>query len=197
MRRFVLAVLSAATAAACAGLDLQGSLPHQQDIPASALYIYQFHPGLLYYDFVDTSSTGGVHLRWLMANDTVPFTGYTCFGLTPRSATDTIGSLVFVARGPNTGYLSRSYVPTIGGDTVTDTTFAYFLTGLEGSRGTYVLHGSGALDLVWANGTQLRYFDSTAAISVRGDTIFSDATLKERGDSITVTWRVGWLSGPC
>jgi hypothetical protein len=195
MPRFASVVMAAVLLVACRGTDLQLSLPHSEDIPADAVFIYRFDPTLLTYDFVDSTQLGQVHLRWLPPSARTPFTGYTCFALTPRTPTDTIGSFVFIARSANSGYLERKIPAAV--DSTTDTTAAYFLTGLEGSRGTYALDSQGTLRLSWSNGQQLRYFDPAATLRIATGLLTSDVTLRYSADSVTATWGVGWVSGPC
>jgi len=183
--------LGAVLLAACATSDLPESLPHLEELPADAVFIYQFDPNLLTYEFVDTTVNGPVRLSWLAPSPQTPFTGYTCFGLTPRVPGDSVGRFVFIARGLNTGYLERHTTAGL------DSTIGYFLAGPEGSRGTYVRHMSGDLDLLWSNGQQVRYFDATATIRIQGNLLSSDVTLRASGDSVSVTWGVGWVEGPC
>ena len=167
--------------------------PHAQEIPPDAAYIYVIDPSLLTYEFVDSTQEGGfVRLRWLQPDPVRPFSGYNCIALSPRTPTDTMtGRFVFVARGPNTGFLERETVE------FTDTIAGYFLTGLDGSYGRYVRDGQGNLQLTWLNGEQHRYFDPSAAIRVQGNYIISDVLLTASADSVTERWGVAWVASSC
>lgn len=161
------------------------------EIPAGAL-VYIIEPSLIGYEFDDTSGGRDFHLDWMFAIPEFPFTGRTCFGISPSAATDTIGSFVFRAVGPNEGYVL------VRDGAVTDTGLAFFLppAGSDaGTRGNYLLRSSGQLELSWADGLQSRYFDPAAVLRVSGDSIISDADLSERGDSVRTKWHVVWTRG--
>ena len=181
--RIVRAVLVAALVA-CSGTDVPSDLPHQQTIPPSATAIFKFDPAQMTYVYHDTTFGNNTHLYWLT---NASFAGTNCVAFSPRSATeDTIGTFVFVARGPNTGWVERHDQGAV------DTTTAYLLAGGEGSRGTYLIDSTNAVHLFWQNGEQYRYFDPSAAITLTGNDLTSDVYISLNADSVNVHWGVVW-----
>jgi hypothetical protein len=80
---------------------------------------------------------------------------------------------------------------------VTDTTVFFFLSGLEGTGGTYVVNAAQELTLTWSDGIPSRYFDPSAQMHFSGDTLWSIADLRSHGDSIRAQWTVAWVRDPC
>ncbi len=175
------------TAAACFTRDV-GSPPPGPPFGPDA-QVYFFDATKLVYMFTDTSRPNNYHLRWL--NDTI-FVGYNCIGLTPRSPTDTVGTFQFYWSNGNTGLLERT------NNNVTDTVQGLFLTGLEGTKGTYAINSTGRVVLNWQdwNGTPTRYFDALAVIRLTGDTLRSTADLRFKADSIRSIWDASWIRRP-
>lgn len=155
--------------------------------------IFQLKPSMLGYFFVDTSRVGSVQLnltlRWLPDTS---FTGFNCIGFLPRSDTDTIGDFAFYFIGPNQGLLERT------SNGVTDTVVGNFLTGLEGTRGTYAVNSANEVTLFWSDADGLaRYFDPVAQLSFIGDTLRSVAEISHKADSIHASWNVTWIRDTC
>ena len=183
MRRLLARAVMCAALMACSGTDIPTDLPHQQNIPAGAI-IFKFDPAQLAYEFHDTTQGHDTHLFWLQGRG---FSGINCVAFSPRSGpADTIGTFVFAARGPNTGFLERHDFAAV------DTTTAYFLTGNEGSRGTYLIDATNQVHLFWSNGEQSRYFDPAAVLHIAGNDLTSNVTLSLSGDSVVVRWGVVW-----
>jgi hypothetical protein len=191
MRTRAVLVVACAAFAACGGTDIPSDLPHQQNIPASATAIFRIDPTQMVYEFDDSTGGQKTHLSWLPS---MPFAGYNCIAFSPRSPTeDTIGTFVFVARGPNTGFLERQdHI-----SNVTDTTTAYLLAGSEGSRGTYLIDSTSQVHLFWSNGQQNRYFAPTAVLRIVGSDLTSNVTLTFAADSIRVQWGLLWTISSC
>ncbi len=188
--RFVAVLAVAASApAACVTNDVTGP-----DIPSNAIvYVFGVRTlPLLTYTYVDTSRGLSVHQRWLtdvvFPGTTVGYVGVSCIGLVPHASADTFGTFVFQNVGANVGRLQR-----IEGAT-TDTVPVSFLPGVkQGTHGSYSLDtASGALKLLWADGTPTQYFDPRAAIRLINDSITSRAELSAFADSQHVSWRVTW-----
>ncbi len=179
-------LLVALAAAACSG-DL-GRPPAGPPFGPDA-QVYFFDATRLIYTFTDTSRPNDFHLRWL--SDTI-YVGYNCIGFTPRSPTDTVGTFQFYWSSANTGLLERT------NNNVTDTVQGLFLTGLEGTRGTYAVNAQGRVALNWQdwNGTPTRYFDAQAVIRLNGDTLRSMADLRFKADSIRTVWDATWIRRP-
>jgi hypothetical protein len=151
--------------------------------------VYRIQPQLISYLYTDTTAGQDFHLDWL--SDTTYF-GRNCIGFTPRSAIDTIGTFQFFAAGGNQGYIERTIAGT------KDTVPGVFLTGEEGTGGSYVLESSGRVTLTWQDGgTITRYFDPAATLRFSGDTLRATADLRFRGDSIRALWDVSWIVANC
>jgi hypothetical protein len=150
--------------------------------------VFRLQPKLLVYSFVDTTHGMDLHLKWLPDS---AYIGFTCIGLSPRTVPDTTGSFVFSFTGLNIGVLQK----VDHGDT--NLQAGVFLRGDEGSRGTYAITSTGALNLFWSNGVRSRYFDNAAVIRMTGDTIFSDVVRRSNADSVQDAWHVAWLRGDC
>lgn len=182
MRRYV-PLCALAVLAACKDL----SVP-VVTIPEGSL-VYRIEPSILVYDFVNITSTADLHLSWITdpPPPVVALAGWNCIALLPLSVTDTIGTFVFAAVGPNLGRLQRT---TLG---VTDTINGLLLVGTEGTRGSFALTSAGTLKLFWSDGQQTRFFDPAATLRLANDTIFADADLRERADSTRVEWQVRWV----
>lgn len=157
------------------------------DIPPGS-DVFRLDPSLLAYSYVDTSTGLDYRLQWLAGE---PFAGHNCIGLLPRSASDTIGTFVFVFSGANQGLLERYQ------SGVVDTTVGSLLFGNEGTHGSYALSSTGTLNLIWADGTRSRFFDPSAVIRLSGDTIYSDVDLRFKGDSLRIRWAVRWRRNAC
>jgi hypothetical protein len=157
-------------------------------IPDGAL-VYRIEPTLITYLFTDTTHLTDVHLRWITdaPPPQMPLAGWNCIALSPNTPTDTTGSFVFAFVGPNIGRLEQ----TVQG--VTDSINGYLLRGDQGTGGNFVVHSSGQLTLNWHDGTRSRFFDPAASIRLANDTIFSDADLRDRGDSVRAQWKIRWV----
>ncbi len=188
--RFALALTLALGLAACRSTDLEESFPLQEQIPATATAIYRIEPTLIDYRFRDTTAGQDLELRWVHIPQQ-PYSGYNCVAFSPLSPGDTVGTFVFVARGPNQGYLERT-TPVL-----TDTVAGYFIANGQGSRGSFVLDSQNRLTLTWANGTPSRYFDPSAALRISADSLISDADITQAADSIHATWHVVWTINAC
>lgn len=183
MRRNLIAGLIVATLglAACRGLGDPPVAP----IPVG-FDVFEIEPSLLFYDFVDSTLVPSIRLQWIPQG---PYVGTNCFALSPRTGADTTGTFVFVYRGRNVGSLMRTTNNNISD---VDTVGGAFLSGVEGTGGSYAVTSSGGLNLTWNDGVLARFFDPAATIRMVGDTIFSDVHLTSRGDSVTVDWSVRW-----
>ena len=152
--------------------------------------IYQIQPRLISYYFRDTSMTGTVQrditLQWLP--DTT-FAGWNCIGFLPRSASDTIGTFQFYFSGANQGLLRQT------SQGISDTIVGNFLTGLEGTRGTYAVTSANQLRLFWSDAdAEARYFHPSAVLTfIAPDTLRSIAVISTKGDSVLANWSVTWL----
>jgi hypothetical protein len=176
--------------AACVTHDSTGPV-----IPDNAIVYVMSARSLeaLQYHFVDTTAGQSLVLDWLTAPPKT-FAGANCIGLMPRSATDTVGTFVFVSTGPNIGSLERHLGTTI------DTVLGYFLPGqplTQGTHGGYVVDSAGRLKFTWADGTPTQYFDPSADIRLSNDTILSHAELTARADSMHASWHVSWVRDIC
>jgi hypothetical protein len=178
--------------AACSTLDVQETLPVQEQIPANAFAVYVLEPSLIAYLHTDSTTAGqGLKLRWVHVPG-VSFAGYNCVALSRQSPSDTVGTFVFVARGANLGVLERTRPEGV------DTIAGYFIAAGQGSRGSWALDSQNRLRLFWNNGTPSRYFDPAAAQRISADSLIADADLREVGDSIHTIWHVVWRQqGPC
>lgn len=152
--------------------------------------VYRLRPQLINYIYDDSATAGLVlHLEWM--SDTT-FFGTNCFGFTPNGVGDTTGTFQFYSTGGNQGFVLQN----ING--VLDTVVGLFLTGNEGTNGSYVRRSSGQVLLTWADGgQQTRYFDPQANIRFIGDTLRSTADLRYNGDSVRAQWDVSWIVGNC
>jgi hypothetical protein len=172
-----------------AGLTACGSLGVDVIPIPEGSEVFVLEPTLLNYHFVDTSGAARLELTWL---PTEPYAGYTCLALKPTTPTDTTGSFVHAVVGQNVGRQLRN------NNGFVDTTAAIFLSGQEGTHGTFVVNSAGVLKLNWADGGAARsFFDPSAVIRLSGDTIASDVQRSASGDSVTVEWHVRWLRGTC
>lgn len=152
--------------------------------------IYQLQPRLLTYYFRDTSSTSAgqqdITLEWLP--DTT-FAGWNCIGFVPRSATDTIGTFRFYASGANQGLMRQT------SQGISDTIVGSFLTGFEGTHGTYAITSANQLRLFWADAAaEARFFRSAAVMTfIAPDTLRSVADVRIKADSVRTIFSVTWL----
>jgi hypothetical protein len=188
--RFLAACALAVALAACRSTDLEESFPLLEQIPDDATVIYRIEPTLIGYHFRDTTAGQDLELRWVDIPQQ-PFAGYNCVAFSPLSPTDTVGTFVFVARGPNQGFVERMT------PVVTDTVTGYFIGNGQGSRGSFVLDSQNRLTLTWANGTPQRYFDPSAVLRISADSLISDADITQAADSIHATWHVVWTVNAC
>jgi hypothetical protein len=171
--------------AACKSIDLH--VPVVEIPPGSDMFVMD--PGLLNYHFIDSSGSAKLELTWLPLE---PYAGSNCLALLPSGPGDTVGTFVFGVFGANVGRQLRIDHGTM------DTTAAIFLSGHEGTHGSYVAHSNGSLNLNWADASPGRsFFDAAAAIRLHGDTIASDIFTKASGDSVSAEWHVRWLRGTC
>lgn len=170
-------------AAACKSLDVPViAIPDGSEV-------FVMDPTLLNYHFVDSSAVSRLELTWLPKE---PYAGDNCIALKATAPTDTTGTFVFVHNGPNVGRMLRN---TAG---VTDTVQGIFLSGHEGTHGTYAVTSSGQLKLFWVDASAARsFFEPAASIRLAGDTVASDVLQKASGDSVSTEWHVRWLRGTC
>ena len=175
--------LAAASLGACKSLDVPAV-----EIPPDAVQ-FVFDPAALTYDFYDSTSINRLHLTFLPNQ---PFGGTNCLALSPKNGTDTVGTFVFAANGQNIGRLLREDHGAV------DTTAFFFLSGQEGTHGSYVIHSNGALKLSWADwksGAPSRYFVDSANVRIIGDSIASDVINAE--PLSRAVWSVRWVRGVC
>lgn len=177
MRRFLTGIALVAVAACT---DTTGT---EDPLPAWAERYIFYYPQLSY-TYVDSTPTTDLRYDW--AADST-FEGYTCVQLAPTNAGDTVGQFRFKINGLNRGTLQRTRFGTI------DFLPAYFLPPVPlGTRGSFVRHANGVLDLTWADGDASRYFDPAAVLAFdAGDTLRSDVTLPFTNGY--VEWHVGWI----
>jgi hypothetical protein len=173
----------ALTLGACKSLDVPVvTIPEGSDV-------FVMEPSLLNYHFVDSSGASRLVLDWLPKE---PYAGTNCLALLPGTPGDTTGTFVFAILGANVGRQLRD------DHGVMDTTAAIFLSGHEGTHGTYAVHSNGSLKLNWADAEPGRsFFDASASMRLSGDTIASDILTKASGDSVSAEWHVRWLRGTC
>jgi hypothetical protein len=150
---------------------------------------YVIMPGLITYEFTDSTAGNQFRLRWLPEG---AFQGYNCVGfIADPPPADTVGRFYFAYSGSNQGSVERLT------EGVTDTVPGNFLYQGIGSHGTFLLDGD-RLHLNWADGdTPSRYFDPSAELRFAADTLWSSVELSANGDTVHVVWRVAWQQGFC
>jgi len=183
VRHLALPIVASTIAGACVSPS-ESSLVN---IPPGAK-IYVIAPQLLSNEFIDTTGGQSFALTWLVD---LGFEGYSCFGFSPSTPTDTVGTFVFGRAGPNDGWLQRR------ANGLVDTVRGYFIDAqLPGTHGSYVVESSGKLTLNWSDGTRTRYFAPSAVLRMTSDTVESTVDLRASADSIRDQWHVFWINSP-
>ena len=179
-----LVTLAILSLGACKPFEIPGTV----EVPPGSVQ-FVFDPAALFYDFYDSIPPNAVQLRYLPSQG---YGGSNCLALSPNNGTDTVGSFVFATYGQNLGRVARL------DHGVLDTTAFVFLSGQEGTRGSYVIHSNGALKLTWSDwgsGNPSRYFVDTANVRIIGDSIASDVVNAQAGSR--AIWSVRWVRGIC